>query len=90
MVRARIELIFFATGLACLMLAGPAFAQQGQVLTELENQVSSAAKGWETTIMDAARSLFWILAGIEVGIARCGSPFSRHPSTAGSQSLCGG
>jgi type IV secretion system protein TrbL len=69
MVRARIELIFFATGLACLMLAGPAFAQQGQVLTELENQVSSAAKGWETTIMDAARSLFWILAGIEVGIA---------------------
>lgn len=69
MVRARNELIFFATGLACLMLAGPAFAQQGQVLTELENQVSSAAKGWETTIMDAARSLFWILAGIEVGIA---------------------
>ena len=69
MVRARIELIFFATGLACLMLAGPAFAQQGQVLTELENQVSSAAKGWETTIMDAAKSLFWILAGIEVGIA---------------------
>ena len=69
MVRARIELIFFATGLACLMLAGPAFAQQGQVLTELENQVSSAAKGWETTIMDAARSLFWIIAGIEVGIA---------------------
>ena len=69
MVRARIELMLFATGLACLMLAGPAFAQQGQVLTELENQVSSAAKGWETTIMDAARSLFWILAGIEVGIA---------------------
>ena len=69
MVRARIELIFFATGLACLTLAGPAFAQQGQVLTELENQVSSAAKGWETTIMDAARSLFWILAGIEMGIA---------------------
>lgn len=69
MVRARIELMLFATGLACLMLAGPAFAQQGQVLTELENQVSSAAKGWETTIMNAARSLFWILAGIEVGIA---------------------
>ena len=69
MVRARIELMLFATGLACLMLAGPAFAQQGQVLTELENQVSSAAKGWETTIIDAARSLFWILAGIEVGIA---------------------
>jgi len=69
MVRVRAELIFFVTGIACLVLAGPAFAQQGQVLTELENQVSSAAKGWETTIMDAARSLFWILAGIEVGIA---------------------
>jgi len=69
MVRVRAELIFFVTGVACLVLAGPAFAQQGQVLTELENQVSSAAKGWETTIMDAARSLFWILAGIEVGIA---------------------
>ncbi|WP_322885955.1 P-type conjugative transfer protein TrbL (plasmid) [Sinorhizobium medicae] len=56
-------------GIAFLALAAPAFAQQGQVLTELENQVSTAAKGWETTVMDAAKSLFWILAGIEVGIA---------------------
>lgn len=65
----KIELTFIATGFLCLLLAAPAFAQQGQVLTELENQVSTAAKGWETTIMNAARSLFWILAGIEVGIA---------------------
>lgn len=56
-------------GMACLVLATPALAQHGEVLTELENQVSAAAKGWETTIMDAARSLFWILAGIEIGIA---------------------
>jgi type IV secretion system protein TrbL len=69
MVKARTELAFLAIGLSCLLLAGPAFAQQGQVLTELENQVSTAAKGWESTITDAARSLFWILAGIEVGIA---------------------
>lgn len=55
---------------AILLIASlPAFGQQGQVLTTLENQVVTASKGWETTIMDAARSLFWILAGIEIGIA---------------------
>ena len=53
--------------LACAAL--PALAQDGSVLNTLENQVVTAAKGWETTIMNAARSLFWILAGIEVGIA---------------------
>ena len=69
MVRHRLIRFSLAAGVACLLLAGPAFAQQGQVLTELENQVSTAAKGWETTVMDAAKSLFWILAAIEVGIA---------------------
>lgn len=52
-----------------ILLASPTLAQQGQVLTELENQVSIAARGWETTIMQAARSLFWILAAIEIGLA---------------------
>ncbi|RWO44207.1 P-type conjugative transfer protein TrbL [Mesorhizobium sp.] len=52
-----------------LLASAPALAQQGSVLTTLENQVVTAAKGWETTVMNAARSLFWILAGIEVGIA---------------------
>lgn len=61
--------LLILTGIALIAHAAPSFAQQGQVLTELENQVSAAAKGWQTTIMDAARSLFWILAGIEVGIA---------------------
>ena len=55
--------------IAGLLLVTPALAQQGQVITELENQVSAAAKGWETNVMDAAKSLFWILAGIEIGIA---------------------
>ncbi|WP_276122375.1 P-type conjugative transfer protein TrbL [Pararhizobium qamdonense] len=64
----RIELAFVAVGLV-LIASAPALAQQGQVLTTLENSVVAAAKGWETTVMDAARSLFWILAGIEIGIA---------------------
>jgi type IV secretion system protein TrbL len=46
-----------------------AFAQDGALLTTLENEISSAAQGWESTVMNAARSLFWILAGIEIGIA---------------------
>ncbi|TCU08661.1 type IV secretion system protein TrbL [Rhizobium sullae] len=49
--------------------AQPALAQEGSVLTALQNQVTTAAKGWETTVMDAAKSLFWILATIEIGIA---------------------
>ncbi|WP_454703065.1 P-type conjugative transfer protein TrbL [Agrobacterium burrii] len=61
-------LALVAVGLV-FIASEPAFAQQGQVLTTLENSVVAAAKGWETTVMDAARSLFWILAGIEVGIA---------------------
>ncbi|WP_434730609.1 P-type conjugative transfer protein TrbL [Rhizobium binae] len=64
----KLELVFVAIGFV-LLASAPALAQQGAVLTTLENQVSAAAKGWETTIMNAARSLFWILAGIEVGIA---------------------
>jgi type IV secretion system protein TrbL len=60
--------------LAGLMIAGlamvdPAFAQDGSILTDLENQVASASQGWQDTVIDAATSLFWILAGIEVGIA---------------------
>ncbi len=54
---------------ATLLVVSPALAADGSVLTTLENQVVTAAKGWESTILDAARSLFWILAGIEVGIA---------------------
>lgn len=52
-----------------LVATNPAMAQDGALLTNLENEVVTAARGWETTVMQAARSLFWILAGIEVGIA---------------------
>lgn len=49
--------------------AQPALAQEGSVLTSLQSQITTAAKGWEATVMDAARSLFWILATIEIGLA---------------------
>jgi type IV secretion system protein TrbL len=69
MVRSRgLELTFVVIALV-LVASAPALAQQGSVLTTLENQVVTAARGWETTVMNAARSLFWILAGIEIGIA---------------------
>ncbi|OCI90830.1 P-type conjugative transfer protein TrbL [Agrobacterium sp. 13-626] len=60
-----------ASFLAALMIfvSSPALAQEGHILSELENQVVTAARGWESTVMTAARSLFWILAGIEIGIA---------------------
>lgn len=49
----------FALALFVLVYAtAPALAQDGSVLNTLENQVVTAAKGWETTIMNAARSLF--------------------------------
>ena len=63
------------TRVAVLVLIGvfalvpAALGQDGQLLTNVENEVSAAARGWETTVMQAARSLFWILAGIEIGIA---------------------
>lgn len=69
MVTFRLPFHLPAVTVVCFLLAGSAFAQQGDVLTELENQVSAAAKGWENTITEAARSLFWILAAIEIGIA---------------------
>ncbi len=49
-----------------------AWAQQGEVLTELENQVMVATRDWQDTVMEAARSLFWILASIEIGLAAIG------------------
>lgn len=69
MVRKDLKAPVLTVGLIFIALAAPVFAQEGQVLTELENQVSTAAKGWETTITNGARSLFWILATIEIGIA---------------------
>lgn len=64
----KLELTFVVIG-SVLLVSMPALAQQGSVLTTLENSVVTAARGWETTVINAARSLFWILAGIEIGIA---------------------
>ncbi|MBD0416816.1 P-type conjugative transfer protein TrbL [Oryzicola mucosus] len=64
----RYDVAFVGIGIV-LIATAPTFAQQGEVLTTLENSVVAAAKEWETTVMDAARSLFWILAGIEIGVA---------------------
>ncbi len=63
----RVGLAVVATALV-LIATVPAFAQDGSVLTNLENQVVTATRGWQATVMDAARSLFWILAAIEIGI----------------------
>ena len=58
---------------ASLLICGEAaFAQQGEILSELENQVTVATRGWQDTVMEAARSLFWILALIEIGLAAIG------------------
>ena len=47
-----------------------AFAQvDGTLLDRLEDQVVSATGSWEQRVLQAATSLFWILAGIEVAIA---------------------
>lgn len=51
-----------------MLWTAPALAQDGSMLTTLENQIVTASESWETTIMNAARSLFWIMATIEVGI----------------------
>lgn len=61
--RAVLSAVIYAT------LANWANAQDGSVLTSLQQQISSATQGWETTVMDAATSLFWILATIEIAIA---------------------
>ncbi|MBX5154109.1 P-type conjugative transfer protein TrbL [Rhizobium lentis] len=64
----RLRLAMLITALA-VVTTQPALAQEGSVLTSLQSQITAAAKGWETTVMNAAKSLFWILATIEIGIA---------------------
>jgi len=58
-----------AIAMLLALVASPSAGQDGSVLTTLQNQVTTAAKGWETSVMNAAKSLFWILATIEIGIA---------------------
>ncbi|MEB2846613.1 P-type conjugative transfer protein TrbL [Endobacterium cereale] len=64
------KFIQFSTVLAIVAVSSdPTLAQDGSVLTALQNEITTAAKGWETSVLDAAKSLFWILAAIEIGIA---------------------
>jgi type IV secretion system protein TrbL len=67
--RAATFLRFSGVLVALAALIDPAMAQDGEVLTTMENQVIAATQGWQDRVMQAATSLFWILAGIEVGIA---------------------
>ncbi|MBB3458834.1 type IV secretion system protein TrbL [Rhizobium sp. BK313] len=69
MVNGDLKRVLLLAGLFCLVLSTSTLAQEGQVLTEVENQVTAAAKGWQASVADAAKSLFWILAVIEIGIA---------------------
>ena len=62
------RLLVFVT-LSIALQVHPALAQDGSLLTNLENEIATASQGWESTVMRAARSLFWILAGIELAIA---------------------
>ena len=54
---------------ALVMSLDSSWAADGGAVSNLENQISAAAKSWQTTITDAARRLFWLLAFIEIGIA---------------------
>lgn len=65
----RLLLILCLSIVAATVSGLPATAQDGALLTELENEIAAAARGWESTVLEAARSLFWILAGIEIGVA---------------------
>jgi len=60
---------FVLAAIALALQVHPSIAQDGSLLTSLENEIASASQGWESTVMQAARSLFWILAGIELAIA---------------------
>ncbi|MBW9054602.1 P-type conjugative transfer protein TrbL [Rhizobium mesosinicum] len=51
------------------LTVAPAHGQEGSLITSLQDEISSAARGWEQTVSNAARSLFWILASIEIGLA---------------------
>lgn len=66
----RWPLSYFAVVIIAWMMPEAAFAQvDGSLLDNLEDQVVTATGNWEQRVLQAATSLFWILAGIEVAIA---------------------
>ncbi len=52
-----------------LAISGSAHAASGGALETVQTQIINAAKGWEATLTNAATSLFWLLALIEIGVA---------------------
>lgn len=52
-----------------LILVIPAHGQEGSLINSLQDEINNAARGWEQSVSNAARSLFWILASIEIGLA---------------------
>lgn len=55
--------------LLLFVMVVPVHAQEGSLITSLQDEISSAARGWEQTVSNVSRSLFWILASIEIGLA---------------------
>jgi type IV secretion system protein TrbL len=55
--------------LLLFVMVAPVHAQEGSLITSLQDEISGAARGWEQTVSNASRSLFWILASIEIGLA---------------------
>ena len=48
------KLILFV-GLVTVLQVHPALAQDGSLLTNLENEIATASQGWESTAMQAMR-----------------------------------
>lgn len=55
---------------AGLILTQAAFGQTpNNVVDTVQDSIINQAKGWETTLIQHATNLFWLLAGIEIGIS---------------------
>lgn len=62
-------ILFLAVFALAFEMPEAAFAQvDGSLLESLEDQVVAATANWEQRVVEAATSLFWLLAGIEVAI----------------------
>jgi type IV secretion system protein TrbL len=62
-------LILAAVALPGILVSEPAIAQSfNNIVETIQARITDTAKSWEETILQAATSLFWLLALIEVGI----------------------
>jgi type IV secretion system protein TrbL len=67
--RAQNILILTAVALPGILISEPAIAQSfNNIVETIQARITDTAKSWEDTILQAATSLFWLLALIEVGI----------------------